>query len=458
MNRAPILLLSAAAALCAACTGCGGAYRAETVLHADGSIDRAIYQPYAHTPEAARRPGFWKQVTFAPKPEDLEKQAWPEALALLPVHGQDEKHPYFAAWNHFASVKDIPDHVRFKAPEKSGLPDGRLERDLTRMDLGLVEDYDWRETLTDCVTLEDMHKARAELADLLIDYGRDVFTEVAGKEYDLTDLVNWAKADGRDWFYELTDLVFLHAAAEKGPNRDKAVLAAIRASLDRHGVKLPEGAEPFADPASKKALDDFAVGLLADKVKKDGKPVGRETAQKWWDELNSKDGGRFAEAGKKVAERKYGGEKPLGDRVGLLALRIIGLYAIAGTWDFHYVMTFPGPVVQTNGELLGDGSKVLWHFHASDAYPLGYPMTARALRVPDEARKLIGRDKPLSDRDAVAAYADAVRDVEPLAETLRRCRKEMTLDPLYDFIAGRKTSKPDEAARAEKVLKLLKAS
>jgi hypothetical protein len=458
MNRTSLLLLTAAVAACGACTGCGGSYRAETVLHADGSIDRAVYQPYADTPEAVRRPGLWKQATFAAKPEDLDKQGWPDALTLLPAHARDEKHPYFAAWNHFASVKDIPDHVLFKAPEHSGLPDGRLERELTRTDLGLVEEYNWRETLTDGVTLEDMHKAREELADLMIGYGQDVFAEAVGKEYDAGDLVRWEKTDGRNWFYELTDLVFIQAAAEKGPDGAKAMQAALRADLDRHGLKLPKDTNLFTDPTVKKVVDEYAVGLLADKVKKDGKPVGRETAQKWWDELKSKDGGRFAQASKKVMEQKYGGEKAFYDRVGKPEVHIIGLYLFAGQWDFHYAMTFPGPVVQTNGELLGDGSEVLWQFHALDAYPLGYPMKARSLRVPEDARKLIGRDKPLSDRDALAAYADLVRDDEPLATALRQCRQDMSLDSLYDYIAGRKSAKPQDVARAEKVLKLLKAS
>ena len=42
-------------------------YRAETVLHADGSIERAVYQPIDHTPEAARQAKNWDHVTFADK-------------------------------------------------------------------------------------------------------------------------------------------------------------------------------------------------------------------------------------------------------------------------------------------------------------------------------------------------------------------------------------------------------
>ncbi len=120
-------------------------------------------------------------------------------------------------------------------------------------------------------------------------------------------------------------------------------------------------------------------------------------------------------------------------------------------------MTFPGPVVETDGELVGDGDKVRWRFPASDAYPLGYPMEARCLFVPEDARKLIGRDKPLSGRDGLTRYADLIQADQMLEETMLRCRKDKTLDPLDAYIAGQKQANPVGAARAEKVLKLVRA-
>ncbi len=86
------------------------------------------------------------------------------------------------------------------------------------------------------------------------------------------------------------------------------------------------------------AISDFVVSLLADKIKKDGKSVGRDQAQKRLDELKSKDGGQFAAAAKKVVEDKYRGQQLFSDRVGKLRVRFLGLYPpVIASRDFHYV-------------------------------------------------------------------------------------------------------------------------
>ena len=104
-------------------------------------------------------------------------------------------------------------------------------------------------------------------------------------------------------------------------------------------------------------------------------------------------------------------------------------------------MTFPGPVVETNGEVVGDGDKVRSHFQAVEAYPLGYPMEAACLFVPEDARKLIGRDQPLSARDGLTRYAELVHG-DQLWKAMRRCRKDETLDPLYEYLTGQKKANP----------------
>ena len=453
MSRTTILLL--AVALSCACTGCGGAYQAETVLHADGSLDRAVYQPALETPDGAKQAKLWKQITFGPKPDDLDKQGWPAGLTLLPVHAQDELHPYFAAWNHFDSVKDLPETVLFKAPEGSGLSNGKLERELVRTNLGFVEEFQWRETLTDVVTLEGMHKARAELADSMIQLGLDVFTEALGKEYDAGDLVQWAKTEGKDWFFELTDLEFAYNTA-KGSTARKALDGELATSLERHGLKLKVDGEWLKNEASNQILKDFVARFVGDKVKKNGKPVGRETAQKWLDEFDSKEGGRFKPAIEKVVAQKEGGEKAFNDRVVNLGLRIIGLYQLKAALDFRYTMTFPGPVVESNGELVGDGDQVRWRFRTTEAYPFGYSMEARCLFVPEDARKGLGREKPLSDRASLVTYAELVRGDDELAKAMQKCREAKNLDAL-DYYGSSAKNNASETLKVQKVVKLLKA-
>src|SRR5207302_4084693 len=78
--------------------GCGPrVYRSETAWHADGSVDRAIYQDWEHTPEAVRCSNAWQQTTAASDPKKLEKQGWTGPISKLPVKKNSEAGPYFAA-------------------------------------------------------------------------------------------------------------------------------------------------------------------------------------------------------------------------------------------------------------------------------------------------------------------------------------------------------------------------
>ena len=78
-------------------------YRAETRLHSDGQIDRAIYQPVESIPEKARRAKLWKETRKVKKVED---SAWTGQIADLPGWTDGGDAPYFAGWNRFASVDE----------------------------------------------------------------------------------------------------------------------------------------------------------------------------------------------------------------------------------------------------------------------------------------------------------------------------------------------------------------
>src|SRR5438874_2000432 len=80
--------------------------------------------------------------------------------------------------------------------------DGRLTVDYSRTDYVFVTEHRWRETLTDTVTLRDMHQACGELTDLAIDVGREILQEALGPDYDVADLVKWFQSEGRNWFRE----------------------------------------------------------------------------------------------------------------------------------------------------------------------------------------------------------------------------------------------------------------
>jgi hypothetical protein len=459
-TRGPHLLIFLLVSLLA--SGCEAVYRAETVLQSDGGVERAIYQLADRTPEAVRDPKGWKQTTYALPPAEMEKQGWPESLSKLPTQTKDDKHPYFAAWNSFRGVGDLPDHVQIHPVEGVQLPDGKLARDYVKTDYGFVVEHRWRETLNDIVTLEDMKKAREELADLLIKVGHDVFTETLGQDYDDTDLVKWCQTEGKEWVRELTDTFFVYLAAHKLRENDKSILVELISICARHGVKLKvEDLGPQTD--LNKLVEDYVVDLLAQKVRtRNGQPVDKKVAAGWLKELSEPDQpmgkrNRFKVAIEKVIDDKYGGPKTFEPRLWTLIQRVAGLYLsipLAAS-QFHYTMTMPGEIVETNGQLLS-GNRVRWKFEAKEAYPFGYTMECRSLVLADKLPPALAKSGVLAKPEARIEYVSLVAGQRVL-EVLKECQQKQDLKPLQTY---KDTLEPDkrelEVQRLEKVKRLLK--
>jgi hypothetical protein len=227
--------------------GCLHVYRSETVWHADGSVDRAIYQDWNATPDSMRGSKAWQQTTSAPDPQKLDRQGWSGPISTLPVRPGSDGGSYFAAWGRFPSPRDIPVHFVHKAPENSGVADAELVRDCHSTDYVFVREFRWRETLTDVVKFEEMRSAREQLADLLIDFGRDSFDEAYGRDYDINGLVSWLRTEGKTWLAELTDYAYLHAAARKGRAAFSENVHGMAEICARHGLALQANGKYLGD-------------------------------------------------------------------------------------------------------------------------------------------------------------------------------------------------------------------
>jgi hypothetical protein len=466
MSQSLRICLAAAVALAGVLSaGCQSTYQSETVLHDDGSVERAVYQPLKETPEAAQQPGVWKQVTFAPDPQGLEKQGFVGSITALPLREADKDLPYFAAWGKFAAAKDLPEHVLFKAPEKSGLQDSRLTREYARTDYGFVVEHRWRETLTDAVRQDDMRRARDELGDLVINLLADTFDEAVGADYDARDLVKWARTDGKAWFAEMTDFLFLHCATHKGPGATAALALGLADVCERYGLKLTDKNGKFLDKdAAGKALEEFALDLVCKHVvsKKDRKPVDRQVAAAWLKELKDNDNSKpvvFRPAMDRVIADKYGGKDALDQRLGVLLARTFGIHWGSFLFDnvhFDYTLTAPGEVVETNGQLLA-GNKVRWQFSAQNAYPLGYDMTCRCLVPQADAQKMLLKGQPLDGKEAMLRFTELVAGHEELRAALVACREKQAVRPLYEHRdKALKAGDGEEVKRVNRLLPLLK--
>jgi hypothetical protein len=427
--------------LVVAATGCPQVHRSETVLHDDGSVERAVYQPTAETPEAARWPHVWKQTTFVVGPNELEKWGITGPITHLPIQSASQERPYFAAWGDFKTVQDLPEYLLFKAPEGSHLPDSKLVRGYTRNDYVFLVEHRWRETLTDVVTLEDMRRAREDLADLGINVLADAFDEAVGKDYDAGPLFDRLRAEGKTWFAELTDFVFVYCAAHKGDAIDPALLDGLAEICARHGLVFKKDGKFLDDPAAGKAFEEFAIGQLCRGVrsKATGKPVDPATAATWWREIKGDSENPppplFKPALEKVVATKYGGKDAFDRRLGGLVARVFGIHWGDGVFrheKFDYTLTVPGEVVETNGQIMA-GNRVRWRFTAFAAYPLGYDMTCRSLDVRPQAQQELLHAKPLESRDAQLRFTDLADGLPGLADVLQECRKQGKLAPLYEY-------------------------
>jgi hypothetical protein len=444
------------AALLGTAPGCE-LYRIDTVLHPDGSVTRAIYQPQSTVPAAARRPEAWQHITYALEPDRLEKQGWSGKITDLPIQASTQDRAYFAGWGTFPSVARLPDHFVHTVGEGKDAWTGKLVRTYLRNDYAFVVEHIWTETLTDVVTLRDMDKARDELVELLLRVGEDVFGETLGKDYDATELFQWLRTEGKSWLAESLDFAFVHCARHKGPAARAALEKGLLDIAGRHGLRLWAEGKPLKGDALQRAVEEFAVDRVARSVrrKKDGQRVDRETVVGWQialDKPDEKDAPNpFKAAAKKVLAEKYGGEEAFQKRTEPLLMRIFGLYQdliLGKPRKFECTLTVPGEVVETNAQIL-DANRVRWDFEAKEAWPLGYEMACTSLETQPEMQKALLGGPALSSREERLRFRALVTGSDQLAGALRDCRQQKSLAPLYA-----QYGKDPSVAKLLKLLKL----
>ncbi|MGH7201552.1 MAG: hypothetical protein ACREJB_13155 [Planctomycetaceae bacterium] len=445
--------------------GCGEQfYRAETVLHSDGQIDRAIYQHRDQTPAEVESLPQWEAVTHAAEIPDAE---WDGDIRALPFAPRDEQHPYFAAWGRFESADKLPDHFIKETPD--GSRSGRLVRRHERVDHLLVTEHVWSETLTDVVTLEDMHRARAEFVTLAISLIEDVLKEGLGEEYDVSRLIAYLEGEGREWFAALTD-TYYEAAARGRHQEEQHVRKQLAAVCDRYGLKLTDAeGQLLSNDAVQAAITAFAAQRLRELIRrKDGSAADDQTVHTvlWWlrlETVQAPDGAELPSPLDPVAQnvivRRFGSQEEFEKHVTALLNRMLGVYQselFGPPRRFHYTMTMPGTIVETNGRLLADDA-VEWRFEAEEAYPLGYAMRCRSLEPnADAQRKLLGRVALTSRRDMLALVM-LLDGREELRAALRRCIAGGDLAPLEQLRQqAEQANDAQQAAPIKRLVELLR--
>lgn len=439
-------------------SGCKvGYFHAETTLHPDGSVDRAILQPVSSTPEAALKPGVWDESGMTSEKSFAEFSGGIRDLKLV-----DEGKDYFAAWKTAESAADLPNHYTRLAVDEETT--SRFKRRFVKRDYGLLTEYSWQETLTDVVTLEDFGKARQEFIDLLCEVVEPTLEESLGEEHDTSKLMAWLRGDGSEFVIDATNTLYDVASSKVYLMSDEAAGDAFKQRIikvcEKHGFgELFDQSGKFQEKAVRKLAMEIVqenlprsdgmpvekdvirgvVGATGLSDKDEKTPVARSLSGSWNRAVAARPGGKeqFETDLKKLATRLQG---------------VHGGFLLGSPEDFRFVMNFPGVVVETNGVIL-DENRVRWQFSAVDAWPSGLSMRGRSLLDSSDGIKGLEAWQKSLDRNSLTRLLDLIDGDEWLIEVLQKCRKANALTPLEDF--RKSFDDADLLAAADRILKLL---
>jgi hypothetical protein len=431
-----------------------GYFHTETELSPDGSVERAILQPVAGTPDEALESTAWDESRWS-----AEKTFgnFDGGIRDLPL--TKRKKDYFAAWMKVGSAADLPEHFTKSAVDQNFT--SHFERHLERRDLGILIEFTWEETLTDVVTLEDFRKARQEAIDLFCEILEPALTHSQGAEYDTSKLMAWIRNEGAAFVFEVTDVAYDYERSLAQTLRDKSQEETLKKLVlgvcEKHGFAgLLDENGAFHD----KVAEQHALRIIeANVVRRDGAEFNLEDFMLLvFGEKNgekSSTDSRFEKEWDRVVKSRPGGVKTLEKQYRDLTSRIGGVHRgliSKSTEDFRFTMKFPGVVVQTNGILRSD-NQIRWQFHSYDAWPAGFTMTGQSLLDDSGSINELRQWRQSLNPGSLTRLRElAARDVR-LVDVLKKCREGSHLTPLLDL--ANSSEDTDLAFLADRVLKVL---
>jgi hypothetical protein len=411
--------------------GCGEQhYRAESIWHADGRVERAIYQPAEALPDEARR--GWDVLSPA---ADIASNTMITSIRDVP-EATEPSAPYLVAWGTFLSPDHLPDSFRFG---KSSHRVSQLNRATSIRSLGFVVEYTWSEHLTDAVSLADMQAARREAVDLVCGLVEDTLRECEFRG-DASRLITWLRTDGAVLFEDL-HAVLVESAIRRESTFEKSWqrLADVCA---RHGLNLRQPDGRLAEHAELEAiLKRFLLDRLRDTVRDaKGDVLNDADALELLRQLGflSSDGAlnwEPTEAWRRAVASRFGTEEAATARAEELATRLFGVYRLGFLGPrrpFHYEMTVPGTIVETTGERVAE-NRVIWRFDAADAFPLGYEMRVRSLAPNEAAQRALLGERRLDGSEKLTRYVSLLRDDPNLAATMAEVIDVGSFQPLDKY-------------------------
>lgn len=456
-------------------------YHVLTRVTDEGQVERDILQPVDESlPPEVLVGGKWsseskesgqsgpetqtaeKSIDEAePEPElaPVWKDRWSKAGFADPPENAWEGR-YIRATGAFPHASRIPRNYHLIVP---GMPQrasiNRIEHD--RIDYVLFACDTWRETITETIRLDEYVEALDELIADVLPVLRATMDELIGEEYDLTALHERIADEGatavRRYFlanYEHEGLS-LQAINVEEIRHLQAILRGIRFELP-----LTESANAVDTDAMEAAIETYLVGVFQRHVvlRSTGQKLTREQAGQLLKRIkeignSSGDGSRGKGNGGQVGNDRFEtvfrrhllaihGEAYTTRAMRLLAriggahggpIRGLSVGPFAEGRAFRYAYKAPGPILETNGRLLGM-RRVVWEFSHDDMFPHGYTMNVRSLvRWPDAERRLYGQEL-LDDRGRIDRLIKHIPDAGPVRDALEQAVRQETKRPLEELL------------------------
>jgi hypothetical protein len=438
--------------------GCGPptAIFVETTIHSDGSCDRMIWQPKdMFLPDGALKPEWnarWKTVSDASgRPGTAGSRA-----------SEDER-KYFIAHGSFGSPNEIPPHYHYADQEVPDAGASELERAYARMDYGFVVEHRWQEKITNIVTLPGFLKARDELLDLFLPVYVEAIERIFGKDYNVSPLVNYLRADGRRFLENVFTIFWDAVARDRVMGEDGKLDGALtrnllgeaeRAGLDTN-LLVGMFKRPTDEQESKRMLNAFLGRMVVRYFRhNDGSAVtateADELIQAIWN--NHRYEIAIQDEEKRIEERLQR-DKQLDKRFKRAVLSMVGLYSFRFLFsapEYEFTIRVPGELVETNGTRI-KADRTRWKFTSDQLFPNGYQMKARSIEIDrDGQKKILGR-VVIDDETKGMEFMELVGGEGPLLEAVRKLRQTGDRDTLFQM----QTRTFDESLQVRKVRKML---
>lgn len=414
-------------------------FRAETVLHAKGDLDRQV--------EIALRPGRGQ----GPEGVDLRRYLRLPAASPYEEYVSEPRQVRFRG--HFESARKAPvDFVRI-VPDIDLWAQNRLK--VTRRDFGLFTTYDFEERLDDIVERVEAEEALREATGLLLESLLAGLEECFGADYDLEPLAEYLRTAIPDLIQRSYQIAWEIRRSRRGgvdaENPRVEFERRVRQEIGRYGLYL----EPFDTPANRATNKRRAWEFLELKLNELAKPKveGREPLS-----IGSFQGRaaqtRLLAGVEQAVNKSFGSLDGFIDQLNPLMPVFLGaffdkriqLIQTLPSFRFFYRLRLPGRIIQTNGLQDLDGI-ILWRFDSDDILLTGYPMWARSLAVDEQATERLGLAGFPGTLAAVERFHRAVADKqgEPdprLVLLILRCVEKGTLEPLREAAKPPPLGKP----------------